>query len=92
MKTTPWTRGSATKAAPTSPAPGMSWSTSVRDASLMQRAHRFGGDERRLLGGFGDDRIARRERGGDLAGEDRQRKVPGTDADDEAQRGRGAGK
>ena len=57
----------------------------------MQHAHGFGGDERRLLGGLGDHGIAGRERGGDLAHEDRERKVPGTDADDEAERGRGAG-
>src|ERR1700678_3450334 len=58
----------------------------------MQYADGFGGDQRRLLRRLGDDRIARRERGGDLASEDRERKVPGTDADDEAERGRGAGK
>ena len=59
----------------------------ARNASLVQDAHGFGGDQRRLLGGLGDHRISRRERGGDLAGEDRKRKVPGTDADDEAKRG-----
>ena len=64
----------------------------ARDARFMQHAHGFGGDERRLLGGLGDDGIAGRERGGDLAREDGERKVPGTDADDEAERGRGAGK
>ncbi len=58
----------------------------------MQHAHGFGGDERRLFGRLGDDGIAGRERGGDLAREDGERKVPGTDADDEAERGRGAGK
>ena len=58
----------------------------------MQRAHGFGGDERRLFGRLGDDGIAGRERRGHLAREDRERKVPGTDADDEAERGRGAGK
>ena len=54
----------------------------------MKGAHGLGGDERRLLGGLGDDGIAGRERGGDLARENRERKVPGTDADDEAERGR----
>ena len=42
------------------------------------------GDERRLLGGFGDHRIAGRERGRDLAGENRERKIPRADAGEDA--------
>ena len=64
----------------------------ARDARLVQDAHGLGGDQRRLLGGLGDHRIARRERGRDLAGEDRERKIPRADADDEAERGRRAGR
>ncbi len=69
----------------------MSCSASRGTPASCSDAHGFGGDERRLLGRLGDHRIARRERRGDLAREDGQRKVPGTDADDEAERGRGAG-
>ena len=63
-----------------------------RDARFMQHAYGFGGDERRLFRRLCDHGISRRERGGDLAGEDRKGKVPRTDAEDEAERGRGAGK
>ena len=49
----------------------------ARNARFMQHAHGLGGDERRLFGGLGDHGIARGERRGDLAGEDRERKVPG---------------
>ena len=52
----------------------------------MQHADRLGGDQRRLLGGLGDHGIAGGERGGDLAGEDRERKIPRADADDGAER------
>ena len=62
----------------------------ARNASLVHDAHGFRGDERRLLSGLGDHRIARRQRRRDLAGEDGERKIPGRDADDEAERGRGA--
>ena len=63
----------------------------ARNASLVHDTHGFRRDERRLLRGLGDHRIACRERGRDLAGEDGEGKVPGRDADDEAERGRGAG-
>src|SRR5581483_6624331 len=49
-----------------------------------QAADRRRGGERRLLGRLGDDRIAGGERGGDLAGEDRQRKIPRRDAGEDA--------
>ena len=38
-----------------------------RHAGLVQQAHRFGRDQRRLLGGLGHHRIAGGERGRDLA-------------------------
>ena len=50
----------------------------ARNARLVQHAHRLRGDERRLLGRLGEHRIAGGERGGDLAGEDREREVPGS--------------
>ena len=49
-------------------------------------AHGLGGDQRRLLRRLGDHRIAGRQRAGDLAGEDRQRKVPRADAGDDTER------
>ncbi len=54
------------------------------DAGLVQQPHGGGGDQRRLLGGLGDDGVAGGERGGDLAGEDRQREVPRRDAGEDA--------
>ncbi len=54
------------------------------DAGLVQQPHRGGGDERRLLGRLGDDGVAGGERGGDLAGEDRQREIPRRDAGEDA--------
>ena len=60
----------------------------ARRPGLVQDADRFGRDQRRLLRRLGDDRIARRERRGDLPGEDRQRKIPRADAGDDAERGR----
>ncbi len=43
-------------------------------------AHGHGGDHRGLLRRLGDHRVAGRQRGGDLAEEDRQREVPRADA------------
>jgi hypothetical protein len=54
------------------------------DPGLEQEPHRGGGDQRRLLGGLRDDRIASGEGCGDLAGEDRQRKIPRRDAREDA--------
>ena len=46
------------------------------DARLVHQRHGLGGDQRSLLGRFGDDGIAADQRRHDLAGEDRQREVP----------------
>ena len=87
---TPRTRASATSAAPTtSPRPGRNCSASARHAGLMQQGHRLGRDQRRLLGGLREHAVAGRERRGHLPGEDRQRKIPRTDADDRPQRREG---
>jgi hypothetical protein len=43
----------------------------------MEKAHRFVGDERRLLGGFRDDGVAGGKGCAYLTGEDRQRKFHG---------------
>ena len=55
-----------------------------RNAGLMQKLHRFEGDERSLLGRLGDHCIAGGQRGGNLTGEDRQWKIPWADADEHA--------
>ena len=57
----------------------------------MQQAHRLRGDQRRLFGGFGDHGIAGRQRGGDLAEKNRQRKIPRTDANEYAATVQGQG-
>ena len=56
----------------------------VGDPRLEQQPHSGGSDQRGLLGGLGDDSIAGGERRGDLAGEDRQRKIPRRDAREDA--------
>ena len=57
-------RGSATSAAPTvSPRPGSSCSAGARHAGAMEELHGGGRDQRRLLGGLGEHRIAGGERG-----------------------------
>ena len=71
--------------------PGHELQPVARYACLVHEPHGFGGHERRLFCGLRDHRVARGQRGGDLAGEDRERKVPRTDADDQPERGRGAG-
>src|SRR5207302_10780973 len=55
-----------------------------RGSPLEQQMHRGGGDQRGLLGGLGNDGVAGGERRGDLAGEDRQRKIPRRDAGEDA--------
>ena len=55
-------------------------------ARRMHEANGFRGDERCLLRRFREHRVSRRKRRGDLPGEDRQRKIPGTDAGDHAER------
>ena len=57
-----------------------------RHAGLTQQLDGADGDQRRLLGRLGDHRIAGDERCRDLAGEDRERKIPRRDADDDAAR------
>ncbi len=57
-----------------------------RQAGLQQQVHGLAGDQRRLLGGLGQHGIARRQRGGHLAGEDRHGEVPRADADHRPQR------
>ena len=57
-----------------------------RHACLQQNAHRLRGDQRRLFRRFRQHAVACRQRGGDLAGENRQREVPRADADDRAER------
>ena len=51
-----------------------------RHAGGAQDLDGLGRDQRRLFGGLGQHGIAGRQRGGDLAGEDGQREVPGADA------------
>ena len=55
-----------------------------RHAGVVQERDGARGDERRLLGRLGDDRVAGGERAGHLAEEDRQRKIPRADADEDA--------
>ena len=57
-----------------------------RSAGVEKASHHLGGDQRRLLGRLGEHRVAGGERSGDLAGEDRERKVPRADAHDRAER------
>ena len=66
----------ATSAAPIAPSPGTRCSARGGHAGLVQQLDRLGGDQRRLLGGLGDHRIAGHQRGGDLAEKDRQREIP----------------
>src|SRR5439155_22707931 len=51
-----------------------------RNPCLSEYSYRFKTDPWCLLRRLGDDRVARGKRGGDLAGEDGERKVPGADA------------
>ena len=52
------------------------------DAGLVQQAHGERGDQRGLRRRLGDDAVAGDQRRGDLADEDREREVPGRDADE----------
>ena len=60
--------------------PGQQTQGDLRDSRRVQHPNRLGGDERRLGRGFRQDRVAGRERCGDLPREDRQWEVPGGDA------------
>ena len=51
-------------------------------AGGVEQGDRLGSDQRRLLGRFGQHRVTGGQRGGDLAGENGQREVPGADADE----------
>ncbi len=84
VKATPAMRESATSAAPTVAGPRQEMQHVAGDPGLVQQPHRGGGDQRRLLGGLGDDGVAGGERRGDLAGEDRQREIPRRDAGEDA--------
>src|SRR3989454_3239718 len=55
-----------------------------RNTCLSEYFYRLKTDPWRLLRGLGDHRVARGKRGGDLAGEDGERKVPGADAGEDA--------
>ncbi len=67
-----------------SPSPGSSCSAASGSppARISSTARR--GDQRGLLGRFGQHRIAGGQRRRDLTGEDRQREVPRADADEDA--------
>ena len=68
-------------AAPTvAPSPGQQREQFGIEADLEKEAYGFRRDQRGLLGRLGEDGIAGGERGGDLAGEDREREVPRADA------------
>ena len=54
-------------------------------ARLLQDLHQLVADHRRLLGRLEDDAVAARDGGGDHAGGDGQREVPGRDAQADAQ-------
>ena len=84
VKATPATRGSATRAAPTFGPPGSKVQHVGRRPGLQRQTNGCGGDQRRLRRRLGDDRVAGRQRRGDLAEEDGQRKVPRADAGEDA--------
>src|SRR3546814_12916773 len=56
------------------------------DASLMQNAYRLGGDQGRFFGRFCQHAVASDQRCANLADEDRERKIPRTDAHAGAER------
>ena len=51
---------------------------------LEEQAYGLGGDQRRLLRRLGQHRVSGGQGGGDLAGEDGQREIPGADAGEHA--------
>ena len=55
-----------------------------RQTSRMEEFDRLKRDKRRLFGRLGEHGVARRQGAGNLAGEDRQRKIPRADADEDA--------
>ena len=85
VNTTPASRGSRVSAAPTSaPSPGTNCSASGGTPACSSRPGRVGRRQRRLFRGLRDHGVAGRERRGHLSGEDRQRKIPRTDAAEHA--------
>jgi hypothetical protein len=81
VKATPSTRGSEVSAAPTvAPSPGRSCSAARGHAGLVQQRRPRAAISGVCLGRFGQHRVARGQRGGDLAGEDGEREVPRADA------------
>ena len=77
VKATPGDRRMRRQAAPTAPSPGTRCSAVAGMPARVEQPHRLGGDQRCLLGGFGDDAVAGDQRRRDLAGEDGERKIPG---------------
>ena len=85
VKATPSRAGCAVSAAPTvSPRPGSRCRRVGVEAGAVIEAHGLRGDQRRLLGGLGEHGVARGQRGGELAREDRQGEVPRAYADEHA--------
>ena len=82
VNTTPATVGLPTSRAADRAVAGQELQRLARHAGLVQQRDGLGGDQRRLLGRLGDHRVAGGQRGGDLAGEDRQREIPRADAGD----------
>jgi hypothetical protein len=86
VKATPSTRGSEVSAAPTSGRPRQKLQRRARHARLVQQRRARAAMSGVCLGRFGEHRVARGQRGGDLAGEDGQREVPRADAGEGAAR------
>ena len=84
VKATQSTRSSRTIASPTSPAPASRFTTPGGRWSKQRRQHQR--RERRQLGGLADRRVAGRQRGRELPGQQQQRVVPRHDAADHAHR------
>ena len=84
VKTTPAISGCATSAPPIRPSPAHQMQRRRRHAGFMQQLDGFSRNQRRLLGRLRDDRIARHQGRRDLAQEDRQRKIPRRDRDEDA--------
>ena len=81
VKATPAMRGSRDeRRADARRSPGRRCSTSRGTPASCSSRMASGSDERRLLGRLGDHGIAGGKRGGDLAGENREREIPRRDA------------
>jgi hypothetical protein len=83
VKATPAISGCAVSAAPTCRRRARA-GRRPRNARLVHQLDRERADQRRLLGRLGDRGIARGERGGDRADEDREREIPRADAGEHA--------